>query len=148
MFDVMSRTSIPLNGQTNETKLNSHEDSLVDALAAARDSKDPMSAMQQVAAKDPACLIAWANLANLADQPVEAYAYARTGYHRGLDALRAAGWRGSGLVRWSHEGNRGFLACLAALARLSEQLGDAAEAKRCKEFLASCDPTLGPDIVP
>ena len=48
------------------------------------------------AAPDPAPL-AWAVLAEqaLADgAPVAAYAFARTGYHRGLDALRRSGWRG------------------------------------------------------
>ena len=40
---------------------------------------------------------------------VESYAYARVGYHRGLDALRRNGWKGHGPVPWSHEPNRGFL---------------------------------------
>ena len=43
------------------------------------------------------------------------YAYARTGYHRGLDQLRRSGWKGAGPVPWSHEPNRGFLRALAAL---------------------------------
>ena len=73
----------------------------------------------EVAAKYPAFSLAWALLAEsaLADgNPVEAYAYARTGYHRGLDALRRNGWKGHGPVPWSHEPNQGFLRCLAALA--------------------------------
>ena len=72
-----------------------------------------------VAAKYPAFSLAWAMLAEDAldgGRPVEAYAYARTGYHRGLDALRRNGWKGHGPVPWSHEPNRGFLRCLAALA--------------------------------
>ena len=43
---------------------------------------------------------------------IEGYAYARTGYHRGLDALRKAGWRGTGPVPWSHAPNQGFLRAL------------------------------------
>ena len=46
---------------------------------------------------------------------IERYAYYRVGYHRGLDALRANGWRGSGYVRWSEPTNRGFLRALAGL---------------------------------
>ena len=45
-------------------------------------------------------------------ETIEAYAYARTGYHRGLDALRRNGWKGFGPVPWSHEPNRGFLRCV------------------------------------
>src|SRR3974390_3563082 len=54
------------------------------------------AAVAAVAVNDPRCLQAWADLAELATDPIERYAYARVGYHRGLDALRAAGWRGSG----------------------------------------------------
>ena len=75
----------------------------------------------EVAAAFPTFSLAWALLAELAledDRFVEAYAYARTGYHRGLDALRRNGWKGHGPIPWSHEPNQGFLRCLAALARL------------------------------
>lgn len=74
----------------------------------------------QVAADHPRDSLPWAVLAEsaLADgRSVEGYAFARTGYHRGLDALRKAGWRGAGPVPWSHEPNRGFLRSLAALGR-------------------------------
>jgi hypothetical protein len=76
----------------------------------------------RVAAAHPASSLAWAVLAEAsleADHPVQAYAYARTGYHRGLDALRRAGWRGQGPIPWEHEPNRGFLRALAALAARS-----------------------------
>lgn len=72
------------------------------------------------------------------DAVLIAYAFARTGYHRGLDALRQNGWRGSGPVPWEHEPNRGFLRCLAALARLSGELGDTTEHDRCWQFLRDC----------
>jgi hypothetical protein len=96
-----------------------------------------------VAAGHPASCEAWAALAEaaLADgRTVEGYAYARTGYHRGLDALRRAGWRGSGPVPWSHEPNRGFLRALHALGRAAGQLGEDDEAQRCAAFLRDCDP--------
>lgn len=64
----------------------------------------------------------------------------RVGYHRGLDMLRANGWRGSGYVRYVHESNRGFLDCLAGLARQAAVIGEDAEALRCRQFLAQLDP--------
>jgi hypothetical protein len=96
-----------------------------------------------VAAKYPAFALAWALLAEDAldrDRPVEAYAYARTGYHRSLDALRRNGWKGHGPVPWSHEPNRGFLRCLAALARAAGDIGETDEEQRCWEFLADSSP--------
>ena len=93
----------------------------------------------EVAARYPAFSLAWALLAEAAlagDRPVEAYAYARTGYHRGLDALRRSGWKGHGPIPWSHPGNQGFLRCLAALARAAGAIGEDDEADRCWKFLA------------
>jgi len=86
----------------------------------------------------PESSLAWAVLAEQAlsaGRDVEGYAYARTGYHRGLDALRRNGWKGHGPVPWSHEPNRGFLRALAALARASAAIGDTAEEERCATFL-------------
>jgi hypothetical protein len=94
---------------------------------------------RDVAARYPAFSLAWALLAESAldgDRPVEAYAYARTGYHRGLDALRRNGWKGHGPIPWSHEPNRGFLRCLAALARAAGAIGETEEEQRCWTFLA------------
>jgi hypothetical protein len=71
---------------------------------------------------------------------VTAYAYARTGYHRGLDALRRSGWKGHGPVPWSHAPNQGFLRALAALARAASLLGEEDEARRCADLLNDCDP--------
>jgi hypothetical protein len=98
---------------------------------------------ERVAAACPTSSAAWATLAEaaLADgRNVEAYAYARTGYHRGLDALRRAGWRGSGPIPWSHEPNRGFLRSLHALGRAAAAIGETDEATRCAKFLADSDP--------
>lgn len=92
----------------------------------------------EVAAGAPTSSLAWAVLAEeaLADgRTVEGYAYARTGYHRGLDALRRSGWRGQGPVPWSHEPNRGFLRALAALTRAAEAIGERDEEERCRTFL-------------
>jgi hypothetical protein len=97
----------------------------------------------RVATTHPASSAAWAALAEQAlarGATIEAYAYARTGYHRGLDALRRAGWRGTGPVPWSHEPNRGFLRALHALSVTAGSIGEADEAQRCAKFLADCDP--------
>jgi len=95
------------------------------------------------AARFPTSSAAWAALAERAlvdGRTVAAYAYARTGYHRGLDQLRRSGWKGSGPVPWSHEPNRGFLRCLHSLAKAADAIGEADEAARCAQFLRDCDP--------
>ena len=97
----------------------------------------------EVAAHHPTYSAAWAALAEEAiDRPerqlgdtIEAYAYARTGYHRGLDGLRRAGWKGSGPVPWEHVPNRGFLRALWALSVAAGRIGDAAEQERCAQLL-------------
>jgi hypothetical protein len=93
---------------------------------------------RQVAAAHPESSLAWAVLAEDALEDglaLEGYAFARTGYHRGLDALRRAGWRGQGPVPWSHEPNRGFLRALAALAQAARVIGEDEEWRRCADFL-------------
>ena len=91
-----------------------------------------------VAARFPAYSAAWAALAEQAfarEDAVAAYAYARTGYHRGLDQLRRAGWRGNGPIPWEHEPNRGFLRSLHMLAKAAAAIGEDDEARRCEQFL-------------
>jgi hypothetical protein len=98
---------------------------------------------EELAARFPASSASWATLAEraLADgQTIAAYAFARTGYHRGLDQLRRNGWKGSGPVPWSHQPNRGFLRCLSVLAKAAASIGEADEAARCAQFLRDCDP--------
>jgi hypothetical protein len=105
-----------------------------EASAALADAADPAS----VAAGFPAYSAAWAALAERAmrgGDPVTAYAYARAGYHRGLDQLRRAGWKGYGPIPWEHEPNRGFLRALHMLAVAAAGLGEDDEASRCREFL-------------
>jgi len=102
-------------------------------------------AADRVAAAHPASSLAWATLAEDAladgDRAVEAYAYARTGYHRALDALRRGGWRGQGPVPWEHEPNRGFLRALAALSRAAGEIGETEEEIRCARFLRDSSAT-------
>lgn len=96
----------------------------------------------EVAARYPTFSLAWAMLADdafEAGRVIESYAYARTGYHRGLDALRRSGWKGHGPIPWSHRANRGFLRCLAALARAAEAVSEKEEAARCWQFLQNSD---------
>ena len=97
----------------------------------------------EVAAAHPTSSLAWAELADAAfarGATVESYAYARTGYHRGLDALRRNGWKGYGPVPWSHGPNRGFLRALHALCRAAGAIGEDAEAERIWTFLSESDP--------
>ncbi|WP_034262919.1 DUF3151 domain-containing protein [Actinospica robiniae] len=97
----------------------------------------------EVAASYPSASLAWALLAEQsldAGEPVAAYAYARTGYHRGLDALRRNGWKGHGPIPWSHAPNRGFLRALRALGEAAGEIGELDEAERCAAFLSDSDP--------
>ena len=91
-------------------------------------------------ARYPRYLDAWAELGDLGRDDVERYAYYRVGYHRGLDALRANGWRGSGYVRWSEPTNHGFLRALAGLGDMAAAIGEHDEAERVATFLAQLDP--------
>src|SRR2546421_4310015 len=114
-------------------------DAAAHALAAAAPGQEA-----EVAAHFPASCAAWAALARRAfdaGEPVAAYAYARTGYHRGLDQLRRAGWRGHGPVPWEHEPNRGFLRSLHALGQSAAALGEEDEAERCRAFLRDASAT-------
>jgi hypothetical protein len=118
-----------------------------EASAALRDGADPAT----VAARFPAYSAAWAALAERAvaqGDPVAGYAYARTGYHRGLDQLRRSGWKGYGPIPWDHEPNRGFLRSLHMLAVAAAAIGEDDEAARCGDFLrdssAEAAAALGP----
>jgi Protein of unknown function (DUF3151) len=102
------------------------------------------TAPAEVAAKHPTSSLAWAVLAEgaLADgRTIEAYAFARTGYHRGLDLLRRNGWKGHGPIPWEHEPNRGFLRALAALGKAAALIDEKDEAGRCATFLRDSSPT-------
>ena len=101
-------------------------------------------APEKVAARFPAYSAAWAALAERAGaqgDPVTAYAYARTGYHRGLDQLRRAGWKGHGPIPWEHQPNRGFLRSLYMLGTSAAAIGEDDEAGRCAQFLRDASAT-------
>lgn len=102
------------------------------------------AAISAVVARWPRFLDAWARLAEVGRDPVERYAAARVGYHRGLDTLRQNGWRGSGYVRWDAPSNRGFLRALHLLAVEARAIGEVDEAERCDLFLRQCDPAWPP----
>lgn len=103
----------------------------------------------EVAARFPTHSGAWAALAERAfagGRVVEAYAYARTGYHRGLDQLRGAGWKGHGPIPWDHEPNRGFLRTVYYLARAANAIGEQDEAQRCRELLRDSSPAAADEL--
>jgi hypothetical protein len=140
---MADESSVPLTTGLPETIIAAPPPALAAELAAAVAQADPearRAALAKVAAAHPRYLDAWAALAGVARDDVEAYAYARVGYHRGLDTLRGAGWRGSGYVRWRHETNRGFLRALDALRRTAGAIGEVDEEERCATFLHQLDP--------
>src|SRR2546430_14540263 len=113
------------------------DEALAEAVAVDKD-------VAEAAAHSPSSGAAWAELAGRAyaeGDVVTAYAFARTGYHRGLDQLRKAGWRGSGPVPWSHAPNRGFLRSLYLLGKAADAIGESDEAARCAQFLRASDPS-------
>ena len=127
-----------------ETVLDPEPEDARAALAKALDAGD-REAVAAVVASWPRYLDAWAQLGSLGRDAVERYAYYRIGYHRGLDRLRASGWRGSGYVRWQHEENRGFLRALDGLRRAADEIGETDEADRCATFLQQLEPSWPPD---
>jgi Protein of unknown function (DUF3151) len=120
---------------------------------AARTQLDSGADPVDVVRAHPTYSLGWALLAEralaAADRPADAvagYAYARVGYHRGLDALRRNGWRGQGPVPWEHEPNRGFLRALAALARAAEAFGETEELERCATLLRESSRTAAAEL--
>ena len=86
---------------------------------------------EDLAAAFPKEQLPWAMLAEeaLADgRTLEGYAYARVGYHRGLDSPR------------------GFLRALAALGQAAAQIGEMDEAARIEKFLNDSDPEAAEQI--
>ena len=113
--------------------------------ALARPESERRDALASVAAHHPRSMDAWAALGAVGRDDIERYAYYRIGYHRGLDALRASGWRGSGYVHWTDETNRGFLRALRGLRDMAAAIGERDEAERCTLFLQQLDPSGVPD---
>jgi hypothetical protein len=130
-------SQLPVN-EPLEVRIEEPEGSLE-----ALDKAASEEAVSDVAAKWPQCLSAWAALGDFARRDnsfVAAYAYYRVGYHRGLDRLRASGWRGTGSVPWAHKPNRGFLRSLQGLGIVAGLLGEKDEAERCADFLRQLAP--------
>ncbi|MCU1501347.1 MAG: hypothetical protein JWM12_701 [Ilumatobacteraceae bacterium] len=119
---------------------------IMDALDAAEagPASDRRAAIADVVIGHPRSIFAWRALGDAGRDTIERYAAYRVGYHRGLDALRANGWRGSGYVRWSDEANRGFLGCLRGLGEMAAAIEETDEAERIALFLAQLDPSGPP----
>jgi hypothetical protein len=141
--------SLPL-ADRHETVLPTVDAALRDAYLGAQ-TLDPAArkvALGELVAGDPTFIEGWAALSVLGQEPVERYAYARVGYHRGLDALRGNGWGGSGLVRWSQASNRPFLTCLVRLREAAREIGESAEVARIDAFLRDLDPEWSDENLP
>ncbi len=104
-----------------------------------------------VVRRSPTSSLGWAVLAEAAldrGDDVAGYAYARVGYHRGLDLLRRNGWKGAGPIPWSHEPNRGFLRSLSALGQAAALFEEADEVARVRAFLLDADPQVPAELLP
>ena len=141
----MSEVTLSPSGPP-ETVLDPEPSAALDALASAlaAPAEARRAAIADVVARWPRFLDGWARLGDAGRDVMERYAAYRVGYHRGLDRLRANGWRGSGYVRWSAETNRGFLRALAGLQRCAAEIGEHDEADRCATFLRQLDPAWPP----
>jgi hypothetical protein len=139
---MANESSVPLTTGLPETILPRPSGQAEGALARAMEEppEQRKAALATVAAAYPRYIEAWAALAETATDTVEGYAYARVGYHRGLDTLRGAGWRGSGYVRWRYPTNRGFLRALDQLRSRAAAIGEVDEEQRCATFLHQLDP--------
>lgn len=135
-----------ISGGPPETALPAPSARAAEALRGARaeTAANQRPALAAVVRAYPEWPEAWAALGDVTDDEVEAYAYYRVGYHRGLDALRKAQWRGSGYVRWAVPENRGFLRCVDGLRRMAAAIGEGDEAERCAVFLHQLDPAWPP----
>ena len=140
MSDQHEQRPIQMSAGLPSTELPEVPPALRSALEQALAGDDPRSAVAAIVAGNPRFLEGWATLGDLGRDAIERYAAYRVGYHRGLDALRANGWRGSGYVRWSAPGNRGFLRSVRGLGLMAAEIGEYDEAERCEQFLLQLDP--------
>ena len=111
---------------------------LAQALAAPSELR--VAEVSSFVARHPRDLHGWAALTECVGEQMWKYSAARVGARRGLDALRANGWRGSGYVGWAEESNQGFLRCLLALQNAAAEIVEADEADCCALFLLQLDP--------
>ena len=140
---IVSEHSIAMSEGLPSTVLPELDPALRQRLAAALAEPPDIrrDSVAAVVADNPRVLEAWAALGDVGRDVIERYAAYRIGYHRGLDSLRANGWRGSGYVRWADETNRGFLGSLRGLGEMAEAIGEDDEAERISVFLAQLDPS-------
>ena len=144
MADQPDQRPIQMSAGLPSTVLPDADPALRHQLTQAIAGESPRQELAAIVAANPRSLDGWAALGDHGVDAVECYAFYRVGYHRGLDALRANGWRGSGYVRWSAPGNHGFLRCLAGLGAVADEIGEHDEAERCAQFLAQLDPSGPP----
>lgn len=137
----MSDQPIQMSAGIPTTVLAEPEPALRDELARALAGDDARAAVAAFTAAHPRSLEGWSAHGDHGRDVIDRYAAYRVGYHRGLDALRANGWRGSGYVRWAAPSNHGFLRCLLGLHLMAEAIGEADEAERCAQFLLQLDPS-------
>lgn len=137
----MSDQPIQMSDGIPSTALPIAESAERHELAQAAQADDVRAAVSAFVANHPASLDGWAAHGDHATDVMDRYAAYRVGYHRGLDALRRHGWRGSGYVRWDEPGNHGFLRCLLGLHLMADAIGEDDEAARCAQFLMQLDPT-------
>lgn len=137
----MSDQPIHMSSGIPTTVLPDPDPAVRHELNQALQSDDPRAAVSAFVATHPKSLAGWASHGDLGRDLMDRYAAYRVGYHRGLDALRANGWRGSGYVRWSVPGNEGFLRCLLGLQMMATAIGEDDESIRCGQFLMQLDPS-------
>ncbi|MGZ6983095.1 MAG: DUF3151 family protein [Ilumatobacteraceae bacterium] len=139
----MSEHSVSMHPSGPPRTVLPAESATVDELLSRAQSASPddrRGAVAKVVAAFPRSLNGWAALGANGRDDIERYAAYRVGYHRGLDALRANGWRGSGYVRWVDETNRGFLRCLRGLQQTAAAIGETDEYERISLFILQLDP--------
>jgi len=141
----MTGHPLPVHDDAPEILLPPEPEEATRALAEALDApvEERSDRLRAVVTRHPTFLDGWARLAEdalAAHDHVAGYAFARTGYHRGLDRIRRHGWRGRGPVPWYHEPNRGFLRSVFALMTAAGAIGELDEAERCRDFLLELDP--------
>ena len=132
-------------GGIPETVLEPEPDDALDALRAALPARSKVAATRcpTCAAAGRGVLDAWARLAQLARDDVEAYAYFRSAI---TAASTGCGSRAGGDPAMSAGSTRPTADSCAALEGLrsaAEPIGEADEASRCDEFLYQLDPGMG-----
>ena len=133
----------PLQLRPPETVIDPEPAEAIAALAEAESAADPIAAIGSVCTQWPTFLAAWASLGDAVAEPALKYAAYRTGYHRGLDKLRASGGVAAGMSAGNTRPTGAFFA-LAGLQATAAAIGESAEDERCAIFLRQLDPEWPP----